>query len=142
MESKYYSVKIEGGDEISLRLELDGSVIKSHEWNIVGSLKLLAVAASIKKSFPSTIEAISFPEGAEPATLLVKELLMRVKNQWSDGDDDPEICHCRKISQRAIERAVILGAHTLEKVRKRTSANTGCGACMPDVQELIAKRLG
>ncbi len=134
-----YSVQIEGGEEVQVRLELEGTTIKNHTWIVIGSLKLIAAAKTLKKSFPKNLNGLCVPMGADASTLLLKELVAKIKGEWVD--DDNEICHCRKINQRAIERAIILGAHTLEKVRKRTSANTGCGACLPDVQELITKRV-
>lgn len=136
-----YCAKIEGGDEIRITLELDGTTIIKHTWHVVGSLNLITAAQQLKSSFPSSIDQLVVPQGADTATLLLKELVLKIKNQWNPGDDDPEVCHCRKISQSSIERAIVLGAHTLEKVRKRTSANTGCGACMPDVLDLISKRV-
>lgn len=140
MELKY-SVKIEGGDEIHVVLEVEGSTVRQHTWHVIGGLALIEAAQKLKKSFPICIDQLELPQGSDAASLLVKELILKIKNQWNAGDDDPEVCHCRKISQRSIERAIVLGAHTLEKVRKRTSANTGCGACMPDVLELISKRV-
>ncbi len=121
---------------------MDGTSIRSHEWTVIGSLSLLEAAQKLKQSFPTSTDQLTAPAGSDSASLLLKELILKIKNQWDAGDDDPEVCHCRKISQRSIERAIVLGAHTLEKVRKRTSANTGCGACMPEVLELIAKRVG
>lgn len=136
-----YSAKVEGGEEVQVRIELEGTIIKKHEWTVVGSLALLTAAKALKKSFPKTIDQLQVPSGSDASTLLLKELVLKIKGEWALGDGDTEICHCRKISQQSIDRAIILGAHTLEKVRKRTSANTGCGACMPDVQELITKRV-
>lgn len=140
MEKKYCA-KIEGGDEIHVVVDVNGSSIRAVSWNVVGSLALIAAAKNLKSTFPSTVEALVAPVGNDAASLLVKELVLKIQNKWDAGDDDPEVCHCRKISQRSIERAIVLGAHTLEKVRKRTSANTGCGACMPDVLDLISKRV-
>jgi bacterioferritin-associated ferredoxin len=140
--NKTYSVKIEGGDEITVNVQLDGSRIQSHVWNVVGSLDLLRSARDVRHQFPDTLSEITLPEGKTAAVLLLRELLAKIKGDWIAGDDDPEICHCRKVSQAHIERAIVLGAHTIEKIRKRTSANTGCGACMPDVEDLILKRIG
>lgn len=138
MAETKFSALIEGGDEIHLTLELDGNTIKSHQWTVIGSLSLLEKAKKLKQNFPKTISDLKVPTEKDLSSQLLKELILKVKGEWNDADD-PEICHCRKISQRTIERAILLGANTIEKVRKRTSANTGCGACMPDVQQLITK---
>jgi NAD(P)H-nitrite reductase large subunit len=68
--------------------------------------------------------------------------VLKIKGEWGEAPSDPELCHCRKISQAQVERAIILGAHTIEKVRQRSSANTGCGTCLPDVEALFKKYLG
>ena len=138
MAEKKFSAIIEGGEEVHLTLDLDGATIKSHTWTVIGSLNLLEKAKFLKQNFPKSISDLKAPNEKDASSLLLKELILRVKGEWSDTED-PEICHCRKISQRTIERAILLGANTIEKVRKRTSANTGCGACMPDVQQLLSK---
>lgn len=139
---KTHSVKIDGGDEIHLILELDGQRILKHTWNITGSLELLEQAQKLKQQFTDSLSSIPVPKGTSAATIMLREVLLRAKNEWTEGSGDLEVCHCRKISEGVIERAIILGAHSIEKVRKRTSANTGCGACLPDVQALLDKRLG
>ncbi len=141
MAEKKFSAVIEGGEEVHLTLELEGSAIKSHKWTVIGGLSLLEKAKHLKSNFPKTLDALQAPTDKDASSLLLKELILRAKGEWHAGDDDPEVCHCRKISQRSIERAILLGANTVEKVRKRTSANTGCGACMPDVLDLINKRI-
>lgn len=138
---KIFSAKILGGDEIHLSLQIDGDAIQSCSYKVVGSLQLMHSVHEWYRNLPKNISSIVLPAGKDMSTLLLREVLCKVKGEWSDGDDDPEICHCRKVAQATIERAIVLGAHNLEKIRKRTSANTGCGACMPDIEELLTKRL-
>lgn len=55
---------------------------------------------------------------------------------------DPIVCICRQVSEDSIVRAIRAGADTVQKVREASSANTGCGGCLEDIEELIADELG
>lgn len=136
-----YSATIEGGEEVHLELTISGDVIGQKSWRVVGGLELLRLVREIHNQDMKYICDFKEPQGSSTSVLLLKELILKIKNEWVDGDNDLEVCHCRKVSQASIERAILLGANTIEKVRKRTSANTGCGACMVDVQSLISKRI-
>ncbi len=47
------------------------------------------------------------------------------------------ICECLNVTDHEIEDAVLEGRHDLEAVQKLTKAGTGCGKCVPKVEELI-----
>lgn len=47
------------------------------------------------------------------------------------------ICHCKRVSDRAIRAAVREGASCKESVGDACGAGTGCGGCLPMVQRLI-----
>ena len=48
------------------------------------------------------------------------------------------VCKCKVIKYRAIRQAIENGADTIEKVRMKTRANTGCGKrCTPKILEMI-----
>ncbi len=49
------------------------------------------------------------------------------------------ICHCRGVSDAEIEDAVLEGATTIELVQKKTTAGTGCGICIPEIEQEIQK---
>ena len=49
----------------------------------------------------------------------------------------PEICSCFGISEEEIRTAVKNGAKTVEAVGEATSAGTGCGGCIPEIQRII-----
>ncbi len=116
-----------GMDEI--HITYDGSKILSSK--IIGSLSLVQKFKTWAQN-PNLI-----PQGRRSEDLLLKELSLRLQDKWPLANDEPELCHCRKIPQRNVERAVVLGAHTVEQVRARTSANTGCGTCLPDVERVL-----
>lgn len=136
-----FEVQIPGGDIIRLDAEINNSKIQKTTWHIVGRLELLEKAHILKDSIKGEVKNTPIPEGKSPADLMLKELCLKIRGEWGQGPKDPELCHCRKIPQINVERAIILGAHNVEKVRQRSSANTGCGTCLPDVQELLDKYL-
>lgn len=136
MQTKF-QVGVSGGDEITLTLTLNnqGHIEKS-QWSVTGSLELVAAAQKFKAQIYGDPAALTLPQGTAFADLLLKELVLRIKGEWPDGEG-VELCHCRNIPQKIVERAILLGADTVEKVRQRTSANTGCGTCLPEVERLL-----
>jgi bacterioferritin-associated ferredoxin len=51
--------------------------------------------------------------------------------------DDPVICVCRGVTENEICAVIAAGARTLPQVRMACGANTGCGGCADDIEELI-----
>lgn len=58
-------------------------------------------------------------------------------------DQDPEktICFCYNVPLATIVKAIDEGAVTIEQVREKTCANTGCGGCEADVTDILAAKL-
>ena len=58
-------------------------------------------------------------------------------------DQDPEktICFCYNVPLATIAAAIDDGAVTLEEVREKTCANTGCGGCEADVTDILNAKL-
>lgn len=54
---------------------------------------------------------------------------------------DKIVCNCMGVTNGMIKEAVDAGATTLEEVQEATGAATVCGACMDDVERLIAEFL-
>ena len=57
-------------------------------------------------------------------------------------NSDEVICSCLDITQGMIQEAVNNGAKTLEDVQEINSVGTVCGACIEDVENLIAELTG
>jgi NAD(P)H-nitrite reductase large subunit len=53
--------------------------------------------------------------------------------------DDPLeiICFCYGITRQEIVEAALQGADSIEKIREKTKANTGCGGCQNEVEALL-----
>jgi NAD(P)H-nitrite reductase large subunit len=81
------------------------------------------------------------PEAHDHASLLIKELILKIKGQWTHVYAHEEVCHCRNVSLESVEQAVFLGAHTPEMISKWTSATTACGTCRSDVEKILNFRL-
>ncbi len=47
------------------------------------------------------------------------------------------ICTCKQVTDVDIEEAVLEGATTLDLVKKKTTAGTGCGTCIADIEKII-----
>jgi NAD(P)H-nitrite reductase large subunit len=80
-------------------------------------------------------------EGSQHWDLLISEAFEKIKGTFKIPVDDPETCHCRKITTARVDEAIVLGAHTPERVTKWTTASSGCGTCRPVVEKIIAYRL-
>lgn len=52
---------------------------------------------------------------------------------------DEVICNCLNITKGMIQEAVSNGAKTLEEVQAINEVGTVCGACVEDVEHLIAE---
>ncbi|MDE6887915.1 MAG: (2Fe-2S)-binding protein [Eubacterium sp.] len=54
-------------------------------------------------------------------------------------DREEVICSCLGVTKGMVEDAVKNGAKTLEAVQEATEAGTVCGACIEDLENLIAE---
>lgn len=52
------------------------------------------------------------------------------------------VCTCLELTVQDIEDAIQQGATTLEDVMETTQAGTICGACIPDLEEIIENNAG
>lgn len=50
------------------------------------------------------------------------------------------VCHCKVVSDRAIEAAVTDGARTVGAVCRATGAAQDCGSCIFTVKALVCER--
>lgn len=50
---------------------------------------------------------------------------------------DPVICVCAQVTEDQIVSVINAGARSLGAVRAACEANTGCGGCADDIEELL-----
>jgi NAD(P)H-nitrite reductase large subunit len=55
----------------------------------------------------------------------------------ADLKADDEVCHCFGVTKKQIEEAIDAGASTVEEVGEKTQAGTGCGGCIPQIEEIL-----
>lgn len=93
------------------------------------------------KAEGNDLQRWTLPTGVTHEELLLKEALLKLKNNWQYPYEHEELCHCRAVATQKVDEAIMMGAHTPEKVSRQTSASTACGTCRPDVEKIIAYRL-
>lgn len=49
------------------------------------------------------------------------------------------VCLCHGVRDRDLDAAIASGAATVEEVGRACGAGTGCGACVPDVEDRLAR---
>ena len=126
--------------EFEARITKEGQ-IQSLQWKAWGCHNLIETARQAASHFASgKLEDLKW-DGANHWDLLVSEAFERIKGPFRVPVDDPETCHCRKIPTAKVDEAIILGAHTPERVTAWTAASSGCGTCRPVVEKIIAFRL-
>lgn len=137
-------VELEGRDFIEV--ECDGEdpshpgPIKNVE--ILGCAEFMDMMQKMRKNFGPDIGKWPLPDATDHSSLLLKEMILRLRGAWAFPYGEDEVCHCRNISTHTIDQAVIAGAHSSEVVTRQTSASTACGTCRPEVQKIIDYRLG
>ncbi|MDD5571225.1 MAG: (2Fe-2S)-binding protein [Bacteroidales bacterium] len=53
-------------------------------------------------------------------------------------EEDIEICHCMSVNKSVIVKAIKeKGLKTVEEVQDETTAGTGCGGCIPDIEVIL-----
>jgi nitrite reductase (NADH) large subunit len=99
-----------------------------------------AVLVGDTRPFPMLVQAIR--SGTPTADVLA---LLRPAGTAGSGlgdlRDDAGICSCHNVAAGAIRAAVDEGFDDIGGVKSCTAAGTGCGSCVPVVQELIDCRL-
>lgn len=87
-------------------------------------------------------ETWPLPEGQHHVDFLLKEFILKTRQQWVFPYLEAEICHCRKVTTATVDRAIMNGALTAVQVTRCTSASSSCGTCRSDVQKIIDYRIG
>ena len=129
-----------GREHLELNLTMENNAITGVTMKSIGCLEFLTLSQKMKAKLKGPVADILPPPGADHSSMIWREMISRIQEEWQLPVKNEELCHCRKVSTEQVDRAVVYGAHTLEEIRKRTSANTGCGTCKHDVEQLIQYR--
>lgn len=136
-----YKAELQGRDFIEVELDSDsaGSAMRV---NMVGCSNFMDVMKSMRKNFGPDLRKWPVPTATDHASLLVREIILKLQGQWEFPYQEAELCHCRSVETSTVDQAIVAGAHSAEKVSRWTTASTSCGTCRPQVQKIIDYRLG
>ena len=136
------TVELEGRDQIEVEYEGEpakGSLaVKSV--SMIGCSSFMEMMHRMRRSFGNDVSKWPLPEGNDHGSLLLCEMIMKLRGEWIFPYEHEELCHCRNVATHVVDQAIIAGAHTPEVVTRQTSASTACGTCRPYVQKIIEYR--
>lgn len=110
--------------------------------SIMGCSEFMEMMQKMRKHFGADLKKWPLPEGKDHSSLLLREMILKLRGEWSFPYQEAELCHCRSVSTHIVDQAVIGGAHSTDVVSRQTNASTNCGTCRPEVQKIIDFRLG
>ena len=108
--------------------------------NVIGCRSMQILVKNLQQEINQDKEW-TVPAGRSHSEILLREIIQKMRGQWQFPVQQEELCHCRAISTQIVDQAIIAGAHTIQKVRRWTSANSACGTCLPEVTALFDFRL-
>jgi bacterioferritin-associated ferredoxin len=134
-----FRAELKGRDWIEIQTTDNAS--EKAQINAMGCTELLSLLRKHQVQFGKDPRHWPVPQGSSHAELLLKEVLLKSRGQWSYPYTHDELCHCRSVATEKVDQAVIAGAHRCEVVSRQTGASTACGTCRPEVQKIIDFRL-
>lgn len=135
-----YLASLSNRDSVELSLEAAGSIKTLSGLQGVGCHKFLSLIKEWRQHLKSDIKTVPLPKGEDHSAMLLREVIMKAKGEWSYPYKEEEMCHCRSIPAAIVDGAIVSGCHTVEKVGIETSAGTACGTCREDILKSIAYR--
>lgn len=138
---KNYSWTQPGRESLEITLKIEDNNIESADIKSIGCLNFLKLSQQMKEELKGPISKLNLPTGQDHSSMIWREMIMKIQEEWQLPVSQEELCHCRKVSTEKVDRSVVYGAHSIEDIRHQTSANTGCGTCKDDVASLISYRL-
>jgi bacterioferritin-associated ferredoxin len=131
-----FRAELKGRDLIELDLSQSTPQVK-----VLGCTEILSLVRRFQMQHGKDPQKWPLPTGISHSELLLKEVLLKSRNQWVYPYQHTELCHCRAVETETVDQAIIAGAHQCEVVSRQTSASTACGTCRLDVQTIIDFRL-
>lgn len=138
-----FKAELAGRDLIEVECEGDDPKSPGKVLNVkmVGCTEFIDLMQRMRRHFGVDISKWPLPEGNDHSSILVREMVMKLRGEWKFPYEEAELCHCRTVEAKVVDQAIIAGAHTTVKVTRQTSASTACGTCRPEVQKIIDYRL-
>ncbi len=138
-------VKFSARDEVRMSLNLSGQKILGADIKCIACPECLLEIKKLKQNLrnhANDFAQMPLPAGDSHSAILIRELVLKLRNQWEPPYKELELCHCRQIATEVVDAAIVGGAHRVAEIAEKTSAGTACGTCRPVTQLLIDYRLG
>jgi bacterioferritin-associated ferredoxin len=153
--TKTINVELFGRDNVVASFTLSGSTLVDVKFEATGCQKFLIQLDTLRISLlnlpesernvlvPSekVAEIFSALNRQDHSTILIRELILRLRDQFQLPYKEAELCHCRAVPTAVVDRAIVAGAHSVQAVARVTSAGTSCGTCKLGTELLIEYRL-
>jgi bacterioferritin-associated ferredoxin len=138
-----FEVSLSSRDRLHLSIDVnsEGEVV-SAQLTGSGCSELLGMLAAVRPQLTGKLIDIPLPEGKTHSAIMMRELLLKAKGQWNFPYKEDELCHCRAVTTRKVDDAIIGGCQSVEAVKRATSASTSCGTCRWDIESILKYRLG
>lgn len=140
------NVKVKAGfsgrDELEVDVEIDSGIIHSAKLKGIGCPQVLNLISDWRNRLKGRLAELPEPQGSDHGSILLRELIQKLKGTWEFPYKEEELCHCRAIPVLAVDAAIVYGADTAHKVAAKTSAGTGCGTCRRSTESIIKFRRG
>lgn len=137
----FAEVKTEARDQLFLSLDLVKDEIQSAKLSAIGCLAMLKLAAEFREKLNGKLDHIAIPEGKTHEAMMLRELVLKIQGKWNYPYKDDEVCHCRAVATQKVDAAVLAGCHSVDAIKRATSASTSCGSCSSDIEAIIRYRV-
>lgn len=134
---KRIEVQIQGQDHAVLEFETQGEELQVLRFEVKGCREFLLLSKKWRPLLTGTISKIPTPVGSDHASLLMRELVLRLQDKWGLPYTEEEICHCRIVETKRVTDAIYTGCRSVSAISQRTTAGTSCGSCRPDLESLL-----
>ena len=135
-------IEIPGREQLCLEVNVEaGNNVALVALTGIGDVDFLKQLKNWRPKMNGPLQSLEVPEGNSPGSMILREAILKVKEEWHPPYQKEQICHCRAIRTSKVDLAIVLGAHTMAKIRRDTSANTACGTCQGDIESMLRYRL-
>jgi bacterioferritin-associated ferredoxin len=142
MERKDIHIAWPGREELKVQIEVDERQnISKASLQGIGGPQFLKTVNEYRANFKGPLKDLKVPEGSGIGAIMLREMVLKLKGEWSPPYTDDEVCHCRVVATAVVDLAICTGAYSSRQVSELTSASTACGTCRPDVEAMIRYRL-
>lgn len=139
MGNLHFKIHLRAFDELELSLEVDNAGgIKAAQLKGIGGPEMLAMLEQWRPRLKGSLLALEIPSGMSGPEIMLREVLLKARNEWEEPYSEEELCHCRAVPTAVVRQAITAGADTPEVVSRWTTASTQCGTCRKDVIALIS----